>query len=144
MDEAELTEDERRDGADLCPSCLAEVWPDMSLCHRCGAPQDFIAGSLPFLRVLAEGYIYRRAVTEPRSMWSVAGVWVIFGGLIVQGAGPVWTVAESITRDGSLLSVFAVKVLPFLVVAIGAVTLGVAGIWQCTRNYVAYRRKHSV
>ena len=90
MSEAEEESDGILEGADLCLCCLEPVRPGASLCNGCGAPQDFIAGTLPFLQILAEGFVYHRAVQTPRSWWSVAGIWVIFGQLAIGGGVFLW------------------------------------------------------
>ena len=74
MGSDEVVESEILEGADLCVGCLFPVRPGSELCVKCGAPHGELAGFLPFLRVLAEGHVYRQAVQNPKSWLSVVGV----------------------------------------------------------------------
>lgn len=122
------------EGADLCLCCLEPVRPGASRCVKCGAPLDFFAATLPFLRVLAEGFVYHRAVQTPRSWWSVAGIWLIFGETAVGGLLSLWWWVPMVLEFRNLE--FLIQGIPFIALTV----VGVSGIAISTANYVAYRR----
>lgn len=122
------------EGADLCLCCLEPVRPGACRCVKCGAPQDFIACTMPFLRVLAEGFVYHRAIQQPRSWLSVAGIWLIFGQLTMGGIAMLHSWG-SVFFDGSIAEI-CYLVLPGAAFAL----VGISGIILCTSNYFAFRR----
>lgn len=134
MSAPEAEDDGIPEGADLCLCCLEPVRPGASLCGGCGAPQDFLASTLPFLRVLSEGFLYRRAVQAPRSLLSVAGIWVIFGQMAAGGLATLWYWFPQVVEYPSLeMIALGFPALPLMV-------FGVTGLAASTLNYVAYRR----
>ncbi len=80
--EARVAEDDGT-GIDLCPSCLQGVPYADSLCPHCGAPISGTAGMAPWERTLAEGFIYRSAVANPRKPIVLIGVWLVFLPVLV-------------------------------------------------------------
>ena len=104
-----LIGDDRLDGADVCPACLAELSDGKSFCPVCNAPVSPTAAISPFERVFAEGYIYRQAVSAPRKLIVIVGVWCIFLSLLGSGIAMVayeylygpWRLASSWLLDRS-------------------------------------------
>jgi len=124
-------------GEDLCPCCLEPVYYDANFCGNCGAPQGFIAATAPFLSVLAEGFIYRRAVSAPTRGITVCGIWLIFGLLFIGGAGGAY-----ISWKGSPYSNWWRDRYDFCVFSSFAV-LGIIGAVRCTLNYVRYKKENA-
>ncbi|MBL9129615.1 MAG: hypothetical protein JNG86_00340, partial [Verrucomicrobiaceae bacterium] len=84
--------DDHLDGADVCPACpacLAELTDGCNFCPACAAPVSPTAAICPFERVLAEGYIYRQAVSSPRSLVVIVGIWAVFLLLFLTGLAMV-------------------------------------------------------
>lgn len=77
--------DDRFDGGDLCPACLAELTAGCGFCPKCGAPVTPTVAISPFERIFAEGYIYRQAVASPRKFIIVLGVWLVFLPMLLIG-----------------------------------------------------------
>ncbi len=85
--EEDLPEDEQPgDGEDLCPACLTPHGPLAHFCGRCGAPVSALAPMMPFEKIFAEGYVYRHATESPGKFIVVAGIWLIFLPMAIQGA----------------------------------------------------------
>ncbi len=82
--EAEVGDD-RFDGSDLCPACLAEVSVGCKFCPACAAPVAPLAAWTPFDRIFAEGYIYRQAVAAPRRLLVFMGAMLVFFPLFATG-----------------------------------------------------------
>jgi len=119
-------EDDRLDGADICPACLAELTDGCSFCPACAAPVSPTAAMAPFERVLAEGYIYRQAISAPRRLIVIVGVWVIF--LVFFITGVVMIASEWFAGESSLLYRLEGSFL---------LLIGVLGLYHATRNYLA-------
>ncbi len=129
--------EDRAEGAELCLCCLGETRPAANFCHRCGAPQGFLATALPYQKILAEGFFHRRAIQDPRNRVTVIGVWLVFGQMALGGCWMTWQLLGLgspglLFRDGSLLGALAWSVTT------GAI--GVAGLVQVTLNYYKRRR----
>lgn len=114
-------------GIDLCPSCLQGVpYPD-TLCPHCGAPVCGTAGMAPWERTLAEGFIYRSAVANPRKRIVLTGVWLLFFPSLITGCVLAWMQSRSgfYGPVAFLLPIFQIVV-------------STAVLYQTTMNY--YRR----
>ena len=118
--------DDRLDGADVCPACLAELSDGKSFCPACNAPVSPTAAISPFERVFAEGYIYRQAVSSPRKLIVIVGVWCIFLSLL--GSGIAMVAYEYLYGPYDLM---------FLVEAGFLMVVGSLGLYHATRNYIA-------
>ncbi len=116
--------EDRLDGSDLCISCLAELTSGCNSCPVCAAPISPTTGLSPFERVLAEGFIYRRAIAEPRNLLIVIGACAVFSLQIQLG---VWYLYYHF---------FEVELLLFeLAFAYLSILIGISAIWQCLKNY---------
>jgi hypothetical protein len=74
------------DEHELCPQCMAGNRPGSAFCRECGAPLSAYAATGPFESAFAQGNLYRRASEQPRNLFVVVGVWLIFAGVGVVGA----------------------------------------------------------
>lgn len=81
--------EDRLNGADVCPACLAELMDGGAFCPACSAPVNPTCAISPFERVFAEGYIYRRAVESPGSWIVLAGICVVWVLLLGSGLAMV-------------------------------------------------------
>ena len=122
---------------ELCLCCLTPVPPAANFCRKCLAPTGFIAGTMPFEQVLAEGFVYHRAVQRPRSLMSVIGIWIIFAGHVVTG----WLFLSAYWETRGFANDLGDHLVQFQFLAGGCLILvGVAGIWQTTLNYLRRER----
>ena len=131
--------EEEHEGADLCLCCLAPTRPVGLFCDDCGAPLGFIATALPFERTLAEGFLLRRAIQEPRHLLTVVGIWCIFGGYTVLGGiwvMVVWDLARTFGIAG-LQGLISIETFGLM----GFVVIGLLGVVQVTRNYIIHLRR---
>ena len=117
----------------LCLGCLEVVQEDQLICHKCGCPQDFLSATLPYVRVLAEGYLLRQAVGAPRRIASVVGLWILFGMMVLQGAFSVYLLIEG--YDYYLPMDRAMN----LAIAGGSIAIGTSGIYPCMSNFRRHR-----
>lgn len=125
--EAAATEvgDDRFEGGDLCPACLAELTEGCGFCPKCAAPVSPTAAMAPFERIFAEGFIYRRAVAQPRKLIVVIGAWLVFLPLFLSGVIMVgWELIYGNTN--------AIYRLEGIFLAI----IGGMGLYHVTRNYL--------
>lgn len=81
----------------------------------------------PFERLLAEGFIYRRAAEQPRRLITVIGIWVLFG---VPGLTCLLFAAMSDVPEMAGTAVLGIMPI-----------ISLAMIWKTTRNYIN-RKKH--
>lgn len=92
-------------------------------CPKCGAPIDPVAGMLPFERILAEGYVWRRAADSPRSWIVVVGIWfLMLPGLILSlvilfGGLAAWTGGLGATSWPETVFLLIFGVLSFFLMA---------------------------
>ena len=136
MGSDEVVESEILEGADLCVGCLFPVRPGSELCVKCGAPHGSLAGFLPLLRVLAEGYVLRQAVQNPPSWFSVFGIWVIFGANLA----PVVLILPLLIGPSESKELGLLDLLGFGGGIIVTGLLSIAGIIQSTRNFRRRKR----
>ena len=135
MESADELDEEILEGADLCVACLFPVRPGSELCGKCGAPHGSFSAMLPFLRVLAEGYVYRQAVQKPRSWITVAGIWVIFGAQLLPLALMMPMYVSAGIGLGEIAVIAGMSGAPALV--------AVFAIVQSTNNFQRWRRGES-
>ncbi|MEM1083381.1 MAG: hypothetical protein AAGI48_04620 [Verrucomicrobiota bacterium] len=135
MDPDDEGEDERLEGADLCICCLFPVRPGSDLCLKCGAPHGALAGFFPLTRVLAEGYILRQAVQRPRSLWSVAGIWVLYFPQAALGLVVLPVLKEPIALSWE----WAGYLLGYVVGVLANTLLGLAAMMQSVHNYLRWK-----
>ncbi|MEP4078973.1 hypothetical protein [Haloferula sp.] len=137
MDSESQTDGEILEGADLCIGCLYPVRPGSQLCVKCGAPHGELAGFLPLTRVLAEGYVYRQAVQNPRSWISVAGIWMLFGVHVIGGF------AVTLLMQGPIGWYWGqiIVLLGFIVGPVALALFALFGIVQSTCNYLMRGRR---
>ena len=129
----EITLDE--DGADLCIHCLKPVGEHAAFCIHCRAPLGFLAGSVSYYSVIAEGFIYRTAVQQPKRLSVVIGVWVIFGFMAISGAFSVY--AFHLWAE-----YYKEWIVTYFQLMYGLYSvIGVSAIYQSTMNYLDYRNQ---
>ena len=119
----------------LCPGCLHTVEYDQLLCGHCGSPQDFLSATIPYISVLAEGYVYQKAITSPQHWLSVAGIWMIFGTFVLFGCftlTEVWSSRAFFDR---------LELTCQAALGIGFVTVGLRGVLCSTRNFRRWCRE---
>ncbi len=116
--------DERLDGADLCVSCLQELFDGSGQCPHCGCPVEPTAAMSPLERVHAEGFIYRQAIAAPRSLIVVWGIGVVFSTFLIFGFVVLFLSVSTGAVD-----------LYSLIAGLAALLVGASGLWQCIRNY---------
>lgn len=118
------------DARPVCLCCLGELESDHSLfCPGCGAPVDGLSAMLPFEKIFAEGFVWRRAAESPRDWRVVVGIWLTIGpvvALLIPGLVALWPgiVEPSVAEPGDPL--FAVALLLMVVIhlaLIGRVTV---------------------
>jgi len=125
--EARVAEDDGT-GIDLCPSCLQGVPYADSLCPHCGAPISGTAGMAPWERTLAEGFIYRSAVANPRKPIVLIGVWSVFLPVLISNGFVIgWEFQRSdFHNEARWFSVFMALISVII-------------LYQTTTNYVKGR-----
>ena len=82
----------------------------------------------PFERLFAEGFIYRQAANNPRSLITVLGVWFIFGTM---GLGGLLIMGIAASAGAGLLATVGGDGLGIALLGISLVM-----IWRTTRNYL--------
>ena len=133
--ENESLDEERPDGVDLCIHCLEPVGYHAHFCIHCRAPQGFLAATVPYISVFAEGFIWRTAVCSPRHWLSVVGIWFVFGCYMLTGIGGLsWVYYEGFSSFSSWGEYC------FAAINVGLVVLGGGGIIRSTVNYFRYKR----
>lgn len=135
------TEDEIQDDTgeaeELCLCCLAPLPPTANFCRQCGGPTGFLAGTMPFERVLAEGFVFHRAIQSPRSLMSVLGIWVLFIGDILYGV----LFLSAYWQWKPYARGFSDHLIQFEnLIGSGLILVGIAAIWQTTLNYLCRER----
>lgn len=75
-----------------------------------------------------EGFAFREAVTNPRKLVMVAGVWIVFVPAALMGAGFAWLSLSD-------------KDIPFSLLGVAVSLLSTAVTVIATRNYFDLRRK---
>jgi hypothetical protein len=111
---------------ELCLGCLSPNKAGTNFCAKCGAPLTSYASTGPLESLFAEGHVYRQAVSQPRRLIVVLGVWVIFGSMLLASVGLLflgWSGDMRIT----LIAAFMLMV-------------AVAMLWKTTRAYLARPR----
>lgn len=68
--------------AALCPSCLHPNPPEIDFCRNCGRPMGIIATYGPLERIFSQGWLYRKAVSEP-TRFILIGMWLVFGSTFI-------------------------------------------------------------
>ena len=121
--------DDRFDGADLCPACLAELTEGCNFCASCAAPVTPLAGWMPFERVFAEAYIYRQAVASPRTLFIVVGAWFVFLPLLATGI--IMLLWHWLVEKGDALYVLEGAFITII---------GTLGLYHVTQNYLSRHR----
>lgn len=117
---------------DLCVHCLEVVGHHANFCIHCRAPLGFLAGTVPYYSVFAEGFILRTAVCKPRNLITVIGVWFIFGNYLLMGFWLAWyAFPESLTLTKNWTHWY------FTAIYGGMTAIGLVGIIRCTSNYVS-------
>jgi len=125
--------------SDLCIHCLEPVGHNANFCIHCRAPLGFLAGTVSYYSVFAEGFIMRAAVTRPRNLTTVMGVWVIFGNYLIMGVALLWaTLSASPVLRESWVSYYLSAMY------LGMVLVGASGVVRCTRNFASYKPVVSV
>ena len=117
------------EGDPLCLSCLEVVHEDQLLCGKCGCPQDFLAATVPYVRVFAEGYILRKAVNQPRRLATVFGIWILFGLMVLNGLFAIVLLVDSYAYH------LPIERMMSLTISAGSVFIGARGIVMCTSNF---------
>jgi hypothetical protein len=135
MESIDESDEEVLEGADLCIGCLFPVRPGSELCVQCGAPHGSYSAVLPFLKILAEGYVYRQAVQRPRSWITVVGIWVIFGVQLL----PLLLIIPMYVSPGDEIGASEVAVISGYSGMTGLVA--VFAIFQSTNNFQRWRRE---
>jgi len=132
IDESE--DDNNHSGPDLCIHCLKPVGHNANFCIHCRAPLGFLAGAVPYYSVFAEGFILRTAVTHPRNLMTVLGVWIIFGNYLIMGLALLWvSLSVSLILRDSWVTYY------LLAMYAGMVLVGASGVIRCTRNFASYK-----
>ncbi len=129
--ETEEGENAEEEEVPLCLGCLEVVQEDQLLCGNCGCPQDYVSSSIPYIRILAQGYVLRQAVERPVSWTSIVLVGLIFSEYFCLGIGWLgfaWMMRHQV---GVLLPIFLVPgtVLCLLV------------CWPVYRSFTNYRNR---
>ncbi|BDS08226.1 hypothetical protein NT6N_32660 [Oceaniferula spumae] len=132
----EMLEDEL-DGPDLCLCCLSPVKHAANFCSDCGAPLGFLAATIPYQRVLAEGYLYRRAIQSPKSILTVSGIWLIFGTQMIVG---YWGLRNIIPQLSMVRSLLDTVFVGMQLLSSGWFFIGLAGVIMVTLNYTKHIR----
>lgn len=133
----EITEDDDGvgdvgDPQELCVHCVKPVGLNANFCVHCRAPLNFIASTIPYLSVFAEGWILRAGVTEPKNKMTVAGIWLIFLPLMTQG----YVLWLSYFVSWKYVSMAHWTHWYFLATAAGMMIIGVLAVLRCTKNYL--------
>ena len=68
--------------AALCPSCFHRNPPEIDFCRNCGRPMGIIATCGPLERIFSQGWLYRKAVSEP-TRFILIGMWLVFGPTVL-------------------------------------------------------------
>ena len=121
-------------GPDLCIHCLEPVGYNANFCVHCRAPLGFLAGVVPYYSVFAEGFILRTAVTQPRNLTTVLGVWVIFGNYLIMGLSMLWI---SLSVYPMIFSSWLNGY--YLTTYLGMAAIGGVGVVRCTLNFASYK-----
>ncbi len=113
----------------LCPSCFHPNPPEIDFCWNCGRPMGIIATYGPLERIYAQGWLYRKAVSEP-TRFILIGIWLIFGSTVLS------------------LPFFIIQLLPHFrefYFPIGSYvfiwSISAAILYRTTRKYFATKRK---
>ena len=126
---------DRSEAVELCIHCLKPTGHRAVFCPHCRAPLGYIAGTLPFVSIFAEGFIYRTAVREPKSLPVVLGVWMVFGYMALTGALYIWLFLE-------WAEYYTAWIADYYFLLYGGFSLiGISGVYQCTRNYLNIKNK---
>ncbi len=89
---------------------------------------------MPYYSVFAEGFILRTAVTQPRNLTTVLGVWVIFGNYLIMGLALLWgSLSVSLMLRDSWVSYY------LLATYAGMALVGASGVIRCTLNFASYK-----
>ena len=117
----------------ICISCLEAVDESTVFCPDCRAPLSYIASSVPFYDIFAEGFIYRKAIEKPQSLISLIGVWVIFGFFAIIAFGYFMMADFKSESEG--------EVVLYIGTGIFFGVIGVIGVCRCTGNYISWRKQ---
>jgi hypothetical protein len=109
------------DEKQLCLNCLSPNSPVANFCGDCGAPLSSYAATGPIESIFAEGHVYRKAVSEPKNVVVLVGVWLLFAPTVAFGLMPLFRENEA--------------AWPGAAMALLLVPISVAIIWKTTRRY---------
>ncbi len=115
----------------LCPSCVKSIPEDAVFCIHCRAPVNFIAGSVPYYQVFAQGYIWRKAAESPQRLIVVIGIWAIFLPPLIGMIASAMAMPSPASGDGGRLEW---GIGGFWLVSYAALCAAI--IWRTTRNYL--------
>lgn len=120
---------------ELCPGCLNENIPGTHFCNRCGSPLSSFAAIGPWERIQAERHIYANAASNPQSLISLLGIWLIFGGMF--GIGIALSVILLFEWPDLYVygALWELLMIPFLIFVGGFVTI------RTTRNYIKIKKR---
>ena len=109
--------------AKSCPSCLTANNTSADFCSECGHPIGNFVNLDPVDQIQSQGYLFREATNNPRSLIIIVGLWLYFGIAIV---------------GVSLFLFFSNQDLPFFLnfFLIGIALLGGFILHKATKNYL--------
>lgn len=135
-------ETDARPDVELCPHCARPVTGGGHFCNHCGCPVWATATSLPYERILAQGFMLRTGSRRPRSAIVLVGLWMLMGPFLVlsllTGAGSLYALAAGFGRltverlGGALWGVL---------LGSGGALLSAVLLAKTTRNYRKLRRR---
>jgi hypothetical protein len=108
-----------------CPHCLEVNGPASVTCTRCGGPLLPIATVGPYEQIQTQGFAMREAVTRPRRLVVVVGIWLLNLPALLFG------VIEAVRNPDAALVFLPFVLLPGFL------------IFKTTRNYLKHRAANS-
>jgi hypothetical protein len=70
---------EKRLNKPVCPKCFQPILGTEDFCNNCGLPLTLMATTGPYEHVLAAGYAYREASSNPHKPIVLLGMWLLMG-----------------------------------------------------------------
>ena len=118
----------------LCGSCGRPNSDDVHFCAECGAPLTRHATTDPVASIYAEGFVIRKAMSEPQRPIVLIGMWLWLGPVFLAFLG------LSVLVGGLLMSlgvwIFGFVILAFLLLMTGAIG---RILYRTTKSYYVAR-----
>ena len=118
----------------VCPNCMTHNSPMTEFCTSCGYPIGQYVTVDPINLILAQGWLYRKAVSGRITVFGFWGMWIIFGGAILFML-IFLILSAGVDTDRGIYPGLWPYVFPLIVY--------IVILYRVTKNYLRFKRETS-